>query len=83
MAFSATSPVRASHRIVWKLCSVVLGSKVDFKPVEFDRVTRVFSKAGGSWVRVFHGSPDDLGLLKKILVTAFKHGFLTKKEKWT
>jgi hypothetical protein len=75
-------PTRADHRFILKLTSLTLGGKIVPLPGEFDRVSRVFSKAGGSWKRVFHGSAEDIDLLKKVLKVAFKHGYLTKKEKW-
>ena len=77
------SPVRADHRFIFKVVGITLGSKVEYLPSEFSRVSRVFSQMGGSWERVFRGgSPSDVNLLKKVVKAAFKHGFLTKKEKW-
>jgi len=75
-------PTRADHRFLLKLTSLVLSGKVVPRPSEFDRVSRVFSQVGGSWERIYNGSADDINLLKKILKVAFKHGYLTKKEKW-
>jgi len=65
-----------------KLTSLVLGGKITPIPSEFDRVSRVFSQAGGSWKSVFDGSAEDINLLKTVLKVAFKQGYLTKKEKW-
>lgn len=79
-----SSPSRADHRMIHKMVSLTVGGKVEFLPSEFDRVARVFSLMGGSWERLFRGgSPTDTNLLKKVIKAAFKHGFLTKKEKWT
>jgi len=75
-------PTRADHRFMLKLTSMVLSGKILPRPSEFDRVGRVFSKAGGSWKRIFHGSVEDIELLKTVLKVAFKQGYLTKKEKW-
>ena len=75
-------PVRADHRFMLRMAQINLGGKVIPRPREFDRVSRVFSKAGGSWERIFHGSVDDINLLKTVMKVAFKHGYLTKKEKW-
>ena len=75
-------PIRADHRYMLKIASMVLSGKFIPRPGEFDRVGRVFSKAGGSWERIFHGSVDDVALLKTVFKVAFKHGYLTKKEKW-
>lgn len=76
------TPVRADHRFIHQLISVTLDGKVEEIPAEFDRVSRVFQKAGGSWMRLFRGSPKDVSLLKKILKVAHKKGYLTKKSKW-
>jgi len=61
---------------------MVLGGKFHPRANEFDRVSRVFSKAGGSWKRIFHGSVEDINLLKTVLKVAAKNGYLTKKESW-
>jgi len=66
-----------------KLVTVALGGKASPRPEEFDRVARVFSRAGGSWKSVFNGSVEDINLLKTVMKVALKHGYLTKKEKWS
>ena len=75
-------PLRADHRFLLKLVKLSLDGKVLPRPEELDRVSRVFSKAGGSWERVFLGSPADVSLLKLVLKTAFKYGYMTKAENW-
>ena len=75
-------PIRADHRFLLKLVKLTLDGKVIPRPEELDRVSRVFSKAGGSWDKVFHGSPSDVELLELVLKTAFKHGYLTKAGDW-
>jgi len=75
-------PVRADHRFLLNIANMVLSGKIHPRAGEFDRLSRVFSKAGGSWQRIFNGSSDDVGLLKQVLKAAFKHGYLTKKEQW-
>jgi len=76
-------PVRADHRFMLKLNAVALSGKAMPRPREFNRVSRVFSKAGGSWKRLFHGSAEDVNLLKTVMKVALKAGYLTKQEKWT
>ena len=76
-------PTRADHRFLLKLVELTLSEKVVPQPSEFDKVSRVFSKMGGSWERVFQGSVEDINLLKTLLKVAFKHGYLTQKEKWS
>lgn len=80
-AITPTWPVQADHRFILKMMSM---SFKDVVPIadEFRRISRVFCKVGGSWERLFHGSPDDVELLKKVLKVAYKQGYLTKKGKW-
>lgn len=76
-------PARADHRYIKKILQSIMGGKVEYIPGEFDRVSRVFSKVGGSWVRVFRGgSPQDIALLKRILRVAKEKGYITKKHNW-
>ena len=76
-------PVRADHRFIQKVVNMILKDKIHPQPSEFDRISEVFVKIGGSWERLFSGSPADTDLLKRIVKMAHKKGFLTKKEKWT
>jgi len=76
------SPVRADYRFMRKLVSSVLGGKVEEVPKEFDFMIGMFRKAGGSWERIFRGSPQDIQLLKNILKWAYKKDRLTKKMSW-
>ena len=77
------SPVRADHRFIKKLMSSVLSGKVSDRREEFEKVSQVFSKAGGSWTRLFNGSPQDFSLLKKVIKIAYKKGALTKAPNWS
>ena len=76
------APIRADHRVIHKVVGLSLKGGFDPHASEYDRVSRVFIEAGGSWERVFHGSPRDVDLLKKVVKVAGKHGWLTKKETW-
>ncbi len=82
MSADPKNPVRADHRFIQKYIGVVLGGKVEEVPAEFNLVSKVFVKAGGSWQRIFAGSPEDVELLKQVLKVAFKKGYLTKKMHW-
>ena len=75
-------PIKASHRFLKKFLSVTLDGKVETVPSEFDRLSHVFRRAGGSWEGVFKGSPDAFALLKKVVDVAYEKGYLTHKEKW-
>ncbi len=58
----------------------LLGGKVRHLKGEYQRMLRVFDQAGGSWEGVVNGSVEDILLLKKVVVVAFKNGYLSKKE---
>jgi len=74
-------PTRADHRYILKLMSIMgLADALELRAGEFDRIARVFSKAGGTWQAVYGGSADATNLLKTIIKVAVKHGYLTKKE---
>jgi hypothetical protein len=81
-SLSVTSPVRADHRFLKKVVSVILGGKVESRPSEFSMISRAFVQVGGSWERIFKGSPQDVHLLKRIVRRAYKLGLLTKIEPW-
>ena len=83
MVSNPRSPVRADYRFVQTLMQSTLGGKVEQVPAEIDMILRVFKKAGGSWERVFAGSPWDVGLLKKLLRHALKTKRLTPKYQWS
>jgi len=76
------SPVRADHRYIQTLMQSILGGKVERVPAEVDMVARVFHKAGGSWERLFKGSPGDIDLLKRVLRQAYASSKLTRKYHW-
>jgi len=82
MSLTPTTPVRADHRFIRKLVSIAYGGKVEYRPRELDRISQIFRKAGGSWERIFRGAPKDVDLLKRVISTAYKKGFLTKKQPW-
>lgn len=82
MEINPRSPVRADHRFIKKLVSLTLEGKVECVPEEFDLIAKVFERAGGSWVRIFRGSPEDIQKLKKVIKAAHKKGLMTKKHKW-
>lgn len=82
MPLSPYTPVRSDHRMIRKVIGTMYGTKMVTKPSEYDQVSRVFVKAGGSWEKLFRGSPDDLQLLHKVIKIAVKKGYLTKKEPW-
>jgi len=77
------TPLRADHRFLKKLVDLTLKGKADPTPEQFNRVSRVFYKLGGSWERVFKGSVDDIEMLKKVLKVGLKSGYLKPKDHWS
>jgi hypothetical protein len=82
MAADPRTPLRADHRFLREIVSSSLGGKVESMPEDFDRISRVFHRLGGSWERIFKGSPADIALLKKTVKVAYKGGMLTKSPDW-
>jgi len=80
---SPTVPLKGCHRLMKALVGSAFGDKgVAPRPEEFDKISVVFQKAGGSWERLFTGSIDDMTLLRKTLQVAIEKGMVTKKPKW-
>lgn len=81
---SPTTPLRAHHRFLLTILKshVPEGKKYEPTPVELDRVSTVFGKAGGSWARLFNGSVDDVDLAKRVLKIAAEKGHLSAKSNW-
>lgn len=78
------SPDRSDFRLIKKICSSTL-SKLDAdpRPKELEKISRVFLSAGGSWVKVFRGSIQDIVLLKDLVKVAIEGGYVTKKPDWS
>jgi len=72
-------PNRADHRFIAYSLDNFMKPKCLHFPKEFDRVAKVFKRAGGSWERIFTGSARDVVLLRRILKLAIKKGFITKE----
>lgn len=71
--------VRADHIFIRKLLIMVSDGRVEHVRAEYDRIADVFSKAGGSWERLFKGNYEDTLLLKRVVKVAIKKGYVTKK----
>ena len=76
-------PPRADHRFLsYVMRTFFKDKKILNVPEEFDRVGRVFSRAGGSWERLFKGSVKDINLLKRIVKIAIKKGLMSKAPRF-
>jgi hypothetical protein len=82
MRVTPKAPMRADHRFLQNLTKSILGGKVEPTPKDFDLIDRAFKKGGGSWMRIFRGSIQDIEFIKKLLKLAHKKGLLTKKSSW-
>lgn len=73
------SPSRADHRLIAYILDTFFKKKsVLHDPDEFDHVSRVFQRAGGSWERLFKGSATDVNLLRRIVKIAINEGHLSE-----
>lgn len=76
---SPDDATRSDHRfIVYLLKTFMKKKKVLHDPKEFERVTSVFAKAGGSWERLFKGSARDINLLRRVVRVAVEKGVISK-----
>lgn len=77
------TPIRADYRFMRDILSTSFAAAgVSPTPAELDLVSRVFRKAGGTWMGVFQGSVKDVALLKKTLKAAIDGKRLSKSPKW-
>ena len=74
-------PTRADYRFIKKILDMHYSSKVEYRATEFEKLSNVFLKAGGSWEALFKGSTKDVSLMKKIVKIAVKKKFLTPSKK--
>jgi hypothetical protein len=73
------TPSRADHRLIAYIIDVFFKKKsVRQEPAEFDRVSRVFGLAGGSWERLYKGSATDFNLLRRIVKIAIAQGQISE-----
>lgn len=76
-------PSRADHRFIAHLLDNFFQKhKPRHEPEEFDRVTRAFARAGGSWEKLFKGSAKDIILLRKLVKVAIEKGLISKEGKF-
>lgn len=78
-----SSPVQANHRLIKAVLNSLFDNKVYHRPGEYNRISTVFVRLGGSWKKVFSGDIEHIGRLKEVCTFAFENGYLTKKESWT
>lgn len=82
-AIMPSDPSQADHRVIqYVLKNFFPNKSCRSVPKEYDRISEVFRKAGGSWERLFTGSVNDINLLQKVVKVAIKNGFVTKREKF-
>jgi len=78
-----TNPSKAHHRYMRSLVKMAQNKKkLDPSPEELDQAAKVFHLAGGSWERLYHGSTEDLALLRRTIKVAVKKGVFSEAKKW-
>lgn len=77
-----SEPTRASYRLIFKILNTSHAGRVLHRPEEYARIVKAFMRAGGSWVRVYQGSVQDIGLLKKLIRLAVKLKVLSPAGEW-
>lgn len=82
MKLTPTSPKRADFRVIREVAGSILKNKVEYVPSEFEEISTVFMRAGGSWFRLFRGSIEDIELLKRVIKVAYDKGYMTRKQGW-
>lgn len=75
----AVSPARFDHRFIRKLLDLA-GFSEPITNKEYDLISRVFSRLGGSWEGVAKGDPEAIHLLKTIVKFAVRKGIVGKKD---
>lgn len=75
-------PSRADYRLIRKLLDSSYGGKVVHDGDAYALIVRVFGRAGGSWEKLFLGSPDQFALLKVVLKVAYDKGYLPRTTDW-
>tara|TARA_B100001057_G_scaffold471280_1_gene533447 strand:+ start:16 stop:294 length:279 start_codon:yes stop_codon:yes gene_type:complete len=73
----ADKPLRADYRILKNFYGKYCPDAVHIK-AEYDKISQVFQKAGGSWKGFFCGAYEHIVLLKQVVKTAYKKGHITK-----
>lgn len=76
------TPSRADYRLVRRLVSMLYGDAVRGTPDEYDRIVRVYARAGGCWQRLYGGSSAEFALLKRVIRTAYRLRLLTLAPQW-
>lgn len=74
--------LQADHILIKRLMKIQAkkGKKVDPKKKDFDKVSKTFSRLGGSWEKIFKGDTQQMTLLKKIIKVGIEKELFTKKE---
>lgn len=75
-------PSRADYRLIHRILESSFSGRVLHTNEGYEAIVAVFQRAGGSWEKVFLGSSDDLGLLKKVVKVAVKNEILPKAPEW-
>ena len=75
-------PSRADYRLIRKMLDSSYGGKVVHTGSSYALIVKVFGRAGGSWEKLFLGSPEQFALLKQVLKVAYDKGYIPKVTTW-
>lgn len=73
--------IQADHILIHRLLVSMFPGKTIHDPEEYEKIAKVFTKAGGSWESVFNGG-EDMALLKRVIQVAVKNGHVSKPPTW-
>lgn len=82
MSLDPLKPSRADYRLIHKLLDSSYSGKVLHTEECYELIIKVFQQAGGSWEKLFMGSPDHVSLLKKVIRVAYKNDHVLKAPQW-
>jgi len=74
----AVSPVRFDHRFIRK-CLDLAGFSDPVTNKEYEMISRVFTRLGGSWESIVKGDPKSIHTLKTVIKFAVKNGHVGNK----
>lgn len=76
-------PIQANHRFIRAVMNSLFANKVMHVRKEYDLVSDVFEKRGGSWSKVFRGDVGHINKLKDVAKFAYENGYISKKQGWS
>lgn len=70
---------KAYQGFIRQIIKVSFSKKIRNHPENIEKIAEIFDKAGGSWEKIFLGSPEEISFLKKVIKKATDKNLLEKK----